>query len=977
MPANYTAAVATRSRSEFAVPAATVRSRFVPWDQEEMMRKGIPQMDTRPLNFRGGGQRGAPNGMTESAVLSVGSLRSRHQPIASNETSADATETWYTPASPDIGSVRRRSQLSEDTPRTKVRGRRSERDDRPKTAGNQDVGSVKSRYGAPPTPRRTSSKGATRKRSHTVEERKTDNATAYVSQLDGPSDVPERKKSSAGARGMAWLQRPEKRVGRMGMAQALREIPAPMSNVEGKNSRSFTEPARPTTADSATARGEGDMVKRATSSASRFKKAFVIGPDNSTDAESLDRESNGDKKAKGWKQRVFSKEFFKPETRAQKLEKTTVLETTIESPEYDSLVLSENSIASNPFRTSAGGSPAPSIGSSRSDRTVVTKQSRNSGSYSGTDASQAASTTEEFQVDGVGSIPLDDESTEKVFNDSVIGMLNGKIGSISRPRAGQQWKPPILTLDVQVISPIDRLPVKVGPGNEIWVAVVLQGLVVGDIDTPNTTANATGIGLDVGVLLDISPYTSPESFEEMKNEAKRLVEAMDTSKDRIAVMTFPAPFAGKANATSQSRGEIRVLNSSGSVAKRQLIDDIADLQPGLSADPSRRDVSAAVNAAIKTLHNMPSDTSKYGCKRSSHLFVITSKLHKNAIGDDPGGVKVHILGVGPIFNPTSAMGAKGWCSAVASPLDTAQKLRKIIVDGVEIPVEKPPGAVDVKSIINLLRMGIDLGVLEEGDLFFYPGEGCKLKGVLGDMAFPTLLPGERKCLMVKLEVGDLPGWDSGDMELSHAERQLAATLGELTSTLLTVEVIYRHSQFAALTTKLISKTVVEIWRYEEGCIWSRSSLDVAHAMPSFLTPEEKIQDDKARVNAVLVQVLAAHHSSARDAWRAIDQLRDHIHAPEVLRELGCQVYLEDRFAVNTITDVDPPFSAYSEPMLEAFERSFSPNHGSLGRSRTLPLPPNSRRHGLADRDLLMDGTTRYSDDADLDPFRRYSDSDPR
>jgi hypothetical protein len=464
----------------------------------------------------------------------------------------------------------------------------------------------------------------------------------------------------------------------------------------------------------------------------------------------------------------------------------------------------------------------------------------------------------------------------------------------------------------------------------------------------------------------------------MKNEAKRLVEAMDTSKDRIAVMTFPASGSGKGRSTPQS---IRVLNSTGSVAKQQLIDDISDLQPGLSADPSRRDVTAAVNAAIKTLQIMPSDTSKYGSKRSAHLFVITSKLDKDAITEDSGSVKVHILGVGPVFNPTSAMGAKGWCVAVASPLDPTHGLRRIVIDGVEIPVEKPPGALDVKMIVNLLRMGIDVGTLERGDLFFYPGEGCKLKGVLGDMAFPMMLPGERKCVMVKLEVGDLPGWDSthSDLDFSDAERQLQATLGELSSTLLTVEVMYRHSHFAAPATKLLSKTVIDIARYEEGCIWNRSSLELPQDMPSFLTPEEKHRQDKARVNAVLVQVLAACHSTARDAWRAVDQLRDHIDAPEVLRELGCQVYLEDRFAAKAIKNADTPHSAYSEPMLEAFERCFSPNqgagtlHGSLGRSKTVSLPPIPREYDPAITDLLMDGTPKHSDD--LDSLRRYSDSD--
>jgi hypothetical protein len=496
----------TRGQPGYGVvrSATTMRSRYGAWDVDDefVLRSVTPQMDVRPLNFRKDAHQrgGAVYGAVNEDMASVRSLR---QSVIRDKNSTGTTgDKFYMPAT----SVRSR-QLREEglnTLSNSMRGRRLQRDERPKTSGTKDTGSARNRYQAPPpTPKRTSSKGATLKRRYTVAEPKR-NSTVEISQLDGSSDMPEKKKSSAGARGMAWLQRPEKKATKSGMAEALRELPSPI-NIETKKDprdRSFTDPVRPATTDSATARGDGDMAKRAISSGSRFKKAFSIGSDNSTDEDSLDHDSTGDKKAKGWKKRVFSKDFFKPESKAHKLENITVLETTIESPEYGPSVTSGQSGASEPFRTS-GGSPTPSIRSVGSDRTVVTRQSQ-SGSYSGSDASQAASTTEDFQFDGVGSVPLDDNSTEKVFNDSVIGMIDGKVGTRSRPKGGQQWKPPILTLDVQVISSIDRLPVKVRPGSEYWVAVVLRGLVVGDIDTPGTIGNAAGIGLDVGVLLDIS-----------------------------------------------------------------------------------------------------------------------------------------------------------------------------------------------------------------------------------------------------------------------------------------------------------------------------------------------------------------------------------------------------------------------------------------------------------------------------------------
>jgi hypothetical protein len=489
----------------------TVRSRYGMMRDEVETKEATPQMDTRPLNIWGGQAQIASLMRAEEVPYSVA-----NSDMGSAKSLTPIEDAFHTPASSNTGSVRGQHSYREEAldstrcsdrgdvcdrhwpgerPHSEansnvgsVRGRQLHQGERPNTADNQDImGSLRSRH-TPTTPKRKSSRGATLKRSYTVDERKR-KSTTNIPQLDGPSDMPERKKISAGARGMAWLQRPEKKGAKIGMVEALREIPAPMSalNMKGKNTaqdRSFTDPARPTIIESAATRSDVDMMKRAISSGSRFKKAFTMGSDNPTDEESLDNGSNGDKKAKHWKKRVFSKDFFKPDTKAHKLERMMVLPTTVEYSESDT--------------------PTPSIKSACSDKTVVTKQSHGSRSSLGTSASQAASTTEEFQFDGMGSIPLDEESTEKVFNDSVIGMIDGKVGGMLRRRGGQQWRSPILTLDVQVIAPIDRIPVKVGQERETWIAVVLRGLVAGEIDTPGVIGNSVGIGLDVGVLLDIS-----------------------------------------------------------------------------------------------------------------------------------------------------------------------------------------------------------------------------------------------------------------------------------------------------------------------------------------------------------------------------------------------------------------------------------------------------------------------------------------
>lgn len=360
-----------------------------------------------------------------------------------------------------------------------------------------EFGSTRSRYGrAPQAPRRVSSTRQKLQRRNTIDGRRTDggsnddSAGGGIPNLDGTSDMPERKKSSAGNRGMSWLQRPERK-------DSKHKVPAPAPEPKTKKDkvvvrdRSSTDPGRLVTAD-ATARGNFD-VKRTVSSGSRFRKAFSKGADNNIEEESTTTD-HGDAvdKVKKWKKRVFSKDFFKNDAKGQKLaDRRSSLSTPTEVTEPSS-------------------NSAPSVMSDHSNKTVITRHSAKSvksvksRSSSDTAASQAASTIDDFQVDGISSVPMDGNATEKVFNDSVIGMIDGKVGVKPRLRCGQQWKPPMITLDLQVISPVDRVPVVVGSGNEIWVAVVLQGLVVGEIDRPGVAGNTSGIGLDVGVLLDIS-----------------------------------------------------------------------------------------------------------------------------------------------------------------------------------------------------------------------------------------------------------------------------------------------------------------------------------------------------------------------------------------------------------------------------------------------------------------------------------------
>ena len=456
-------------------------------------------------------------------------------------------------------------------------------------------------------------------------------------------------------------------------------------------------------------------------------------------------------------------------------------------------------------------------------------------------------------------------------------------------------------------------------------------------------------------------FTSPESFEQMKLQANRLVDAMEASRDRIAVMTFKPPPAGKRRPSQLGRTNLRVLNSSGSVAKKQLIEDINTLKLGPITDPAARDVSAAVAAAVKTLQHMPVDTSRYGSKRSGHLFLVTSKLDNGAISGDHRGIKVHAIGVGPVFNPSSSCGADGWCAAMSSPLDPVGGLQRAVADGVKAPADKPPGAAHIRTIVSLLRMGVDVGVIQGGGLFLHPGEGCTLKGTLGDASFPVLLPGERKNLMVKIEVGDLPGWDTDPdpdpdaLDIDTVERQLQATLGELTSTVLTVEAVYCHSHLSTPATTITTKAQVDVVRYVEGCDWGRSTLGVGRPDGGGDGSDVDGDAEGTPVNSVLMQVLASGHSSSQGACDAVEQLTEHVDASALLRELRYQVNLENRF----------PREVFTEPMVAAFERRFSfkdslhlDDHDDHEHSHD---PDHDRDH---DRDRACDCDYGDGDDGD-------------
>lgn len=440
---------------------------------------------------------------------------------------------------------------------------------------------------------------------------------------------------------------------------------------------------------------------------------------------------------------------------------------------------------------------------------------------------------------------------------------------------------------------------------------------------------------------DDRTFISPDAFEEMKHQAKRLVEAMDTAVDRVAVMTFTAsPWPVGKRPGFRGRSLIRQLNSSGSVAKKTLINNIDSLQTGVRLDPTNRDVSGAIMAAIQELHQMPLETSKYGTRRAGHLFLITSHLNPGEIKGDFGGVRVHVIGVGTLFSPSAEIGCDGWCVSSSAELhfDSVEKERLDMITEDEVSGLGSSG-LDIHNLLNTLRLGIDVGSITDGEILLSPGKSCKIRGVVGSTTFPLLLPGERKNLLIKLEVGEIQDWPknldgiSDSFTFDQLNRELEATLGELKSTILTVSLRYRHSLLPPST--ITTASDVDVSRFIEESIWS-SSGTAAPINPVDYTYHCHQTFMETHLLPTIASLPIPISSSA--IRTILDHCLDTDPSPIILRELQHKAWLEDTFPhIRPAQNMDflSPFNAdrhCTSSGTDAYEALFFPNTSTASPS---------------------------------------------
>jgi len=387
----------------------------------------------------------------------------------------------------------------------------------------------------------------------------------------------------------------------------------------------------------------------------------------------------------------------------------------------------------------------------------------------------------------------------------------------------------------------------------------------------------------------------------MKSGAKRIVESMESARDRVAVMTFPCAMPNN----------VYTLNASGSVARQQLLEDIMSLSlPQTSIPPSSRNVKEAVMAAIRKLKAMPSDQTRYPrADRSVHLFLLTSQLDDGAIDLLPevfmGQMQIHILGIGPVFWPRNEMGSSGWCVPLSTsgPRPNSKDNRS----------EQMP--ITVEEIVSTLRTGVYLGEAQNVEVRLCGAGDSRILEVIGETEYPRLVPGEKRSLLIKVDPGNptaltathINARDPTD-DWSAVEQQInsiQADLGVYETPLITVTLAYQHSSHPPGTILSISRTA-GVHRYNEHSRWHSSPALQTKLFASRENSPKPAATHGEYVYRIRSQKVASMYSNTDRALSEIKAIRASARRAEgkvdlhdISRELTYRARMEKRFSQST------------------------------------------------------------------------------
>lgn len=197
---------------------------------------------------------------------------------------------------------------------------------------------------------------------------------------------------------------------------------------------------------------------------------------------------------RGWKEKMFSKDFFTRSGTSPKKEIKT------KGRERASSVSSTTTV-----KTMDVTRPPTSI----EDLSFTRIDIPTGHDWCGHGNWQSQSTPGAWQLDGhvaTSSLTGSGIRSRNVLNDSVLGIFEGSVGGMSRTKLKKagHWKPPTLQLQIEVVAETEKVPISYpgGSGSDkvVWVSIELDGIV----DKGTESFEGSKIGLDVGVLMDIS-----------------------------------------------------------------------------------------------------------------------------------------------------------------------------------------------------------------------------------------------------------------------------------------------------------------------------------------------------------------------------------------------------------------------------------------------------------------------------------------
>lgn len=237
-----------------------------------------------------------------------------------------------------------------------------------------------------------------------------------------------------------------------------------------------------------------DLRRIASTGGNGRKNIFDFRISNISPKEHAAEGSTDKTPVRGWKEKMFPRDFF---TRSGASPKKEV------KPKGRERV---SSVSSNSTVTTVDiARPPTSIGDSSFTRIDIPS------GHGWCEHSnwQSRSTPGAWQLDGhaaTSSLVGSGIRSRNTLNDSVLGIFEGSVGSMGRTRLKKagHWKSPTLQLQMEVVAETEKVPISYpgGSGNDkvVWVSIELDGIV----DKGTESFEGSKIGLDVGVLMDIS-----------------------------------------------------------------------------------------------------------------------------------------------------------------------------------------------------------------------------------------------------------------------------------------------------------------------------------------------------------------------------------------------------------------------------------------------------------------------------------------